>query len=154
MRQRSARFAVSNPCGAPRKRRVDPPLQVRRVTARGYNRLAVLASLFVGLHQWGQGSAGWAVALDMALSCAVLLLVQPTKALLSEVRQQHRPAERAGAMTRPQERHADRGLASGHDRGREADAGPVLGPQPCLGATRRRSPPAGCILDIDAAPCV
>ncbi len=45
-----------------------------------------MASLFVGLHHWQQGDAAWAVALDMALSCAVILVIQPTIALLSEVR--------------------------------------------------------------------
>ena len=40
----------------------------------------------MGLHHWWQGDAVWAVALDMTLSCAVILVVQPTNALLSEVR--------------------------------------------------------------------
>ena len=67
----------------------DSPAQIRHVTARDVHRLAALASLFVGLHHWGQGNAAWAVALDMALSCAVILIVQPTTALMSEVRLDH-----------------------------------------------------------------
>ena len=48
--------------------------------------LALLASLFVGVqHQW-QGGVAWAVALDMLLSIAVILILQPTLAILSEVR--------------------------------------------------------------------
>ncbi len=44
-----------------------------------------MASLFVGLHHYLQGDAAWAVALDMLLSCAIILVIQPTNALLSEV---------------------------------------------------------------------
>ena len=50
------------------------------------HRLAALATLFVGLHNLAQGDAAWAVALDMALSCIVILIVQPASTLLTEVR--------------------------------------------------------------------
>ncbi len=62
--------------------------------------LAVLASIFVGVqHQW-QGGAAWAVALDMLLSMAIILVVQPTLAILSEARALHtRP--RQGSAAKP-----------------------------------------------------
>ena len=61
-------------------------VQIRRDTAKDVHWLAMLASCFVGIqHRW-QGDAARVVALDMMLSCAVILIVQPTLAILSEAR--------------------------------------------------------------------
>ncbi len=111
--------------------RYDLAPQIRRATARGYDRLAVLACAFVELHYWAQGVAVWAVALDMALCCAVILVIHPTKALMSEVPASETRA--AGRMPKPQPRHDDRSLASGHKC--SPDAAPVAGLQICLTAS-------------------